>query len=113
MPGKSRKKGKYTLQNKKQGGQTRPATVDQPSSVDEQPQAARANQTPIISTPQSSPKIVQESPRVAATRPVRSAILTTRASSIRTEFVGKELRSIAILAVLMFILIFVLARVIA
>ena len=104
MSPKSRKKFKNSVQ-KKQVGQTRPAAVAQPGG-------AAPQQATIISATPAAPKIVQETLRVAPARPARAPLPTTRASSIRTEFVGIEMRNIGILAVLMLVILFVLARVI-
>ena len=107
MPGKPHRKGKYSVQSKKQGGPTRPAAVVP------QPVTAQVHQASTISSPQASPKVVQDSPRVAPARPARGVATMAKPSGIRYEFVGKELRTIGVLAGVMLILLVVLARVLA
>ena len=106
MPGKSRRKGKYSIQSKKQGGPARPAAVVQ------QP-VTQVHQATTISSPPASPKVVLDSPRVVPARPSRGAAPMAKLTGIRYEFVRVELRTIGILAGLMLILLVVLARVLA
>ena len=106
MPGKSRRK-KYSIQPKKQAAPAQAKAVVQPSSP---PQVHQATTT---SNPQASPRVVPASPRAIPSSSARGAAPMTKASSIRTEFVGIELRNIGILAALMLILLFVLAKVLA
>ena len=110
MPGKSRRKGKYSVQNKKQGAPARPAGVQQPAA------AKVLGTAPVSSLPTSSismpasPRVVPDSPRV---RPARGTAQMAKPTGIRYEFVSKELRTIGILAGLMLILLVVVARVLA
>jgi hypothetical protein len=101
MAGKSRrKKGKYSIQSKKQSGSVRPNPVVQ------QPLAAKVNETtPIASVPAPS--------RVVPARPARGAAQMAKPMTVRNAFVATELRTIGILAGLMLILLVVLARVLA
>jgi hypothetical protein len=107
MPGKSRKKGKYSIQNKKQAGAGRANPVIQQAST------AKVPETTPVSSPPVSPRVVPDLPRVAPARPARGAAAMAKPSGMRYEFVGVELRTIAILAAVMLVLLFVLSRVIA
>lgn len=107
MPGKSRRKGKYSVQNKKQGVPAQAKAVVSPSSP------AQVHQATTTSSPQASPRVGSTPPRAIPSSSARGGVPLTKASSIRTEFVGIELRNIGILAALMLILLFVLARFIA
>ncbi|MEK7354152.1 MAG: hypothetical protein AABZ77_06580 [Chloroflexota bacterium] len=110
MPGKSRRKGKYSIQGKKQGGPARPAAVAQ--SFDGRTQVHQAT---AISSPSATPNVVPASPRVVPARPARGAahVQMDKPVAIRFAFVTKELRTIGILAGLMLIILVVLARVLA
>ena len=108
MPGKSRRKGKYSIQGKKQGGPARPAAVAQ--SFDGRTQVHQAT---AISSPSATPNVVPASPRVVPARPARGAAQMAKPTGIRYDFVTKELRTIGILAGLMLIILVVLARVLA
>ena len=107
MPGKSRRKGKYSIQNKKQVGQSRA------NPVVKQPSAAQVNPTSPISNMAEPPRVAPVSPRVAPARPARGAEQMAKPTGIRYAFVATELRTIGILAGLMLILLVVLARVLA
>ena len=107
MPGKSRRKGKYSIQNKKQGGSVRPAAVVQP------PLAGKVRETNPISNMATPPHVVPASPRVAPARPARGAEQMAKPTGVRYAFVATELRTIGILAGLVLILLVVLARVLA
>ncbi|GEM_PF-2818954 len=107
MPGKSRRKGKYSIQSKKQNGPAGPAEAVE--SSDGRTQVHQAT----ISSPPASPKAVSDSSRVVPARPARGSAPMARPTGIRYEFVGIELRTIGILAGLMLILLVVLARVLA
>lgn len=109
MPGKSRRKGKYSLQSKKQGGPARPAAVAQ------QPVSAQVHQATANSSPSATPNVAPASPRVVPARPARGAahVQMDKPVAIRFAFVTKELRTIGILAGLMLIILVVLARVLA
>ena len=100
MPGKSGRKGKYSVQNKKQGGPV------QPKAVVQQPLAAQVNKTTPIASVPASPRLIQA-------RPAREAAQMAKPTGIRYAFVTTELRTIGILAGLMLILLVVLARVLA
>ena len=106
MPGKSRRKGKYSIQNKKQGGSARPA-------VDKQPMAAGILETTPTVSRTVSPSVASASPRVAPARPARGAEQMAKPTGVRYAFVATELRTIGILAGLVLILLVVLARVLA
>ena len=106
MPGKSRRKGKYSIQNKKQVGQSRANPVAQ------QPSAGQAHETAPISNV-AAPRVAPVSPRVAPARPARGAEQMAKPTGLRYTLVATELRTIGILAGLMLILLVVLARVIA
>ena len=107
MPGKSRRKGKYSIQNKKQVGQSRANPVAQ------QPSAGQARETSPISNVAAPPRVAPASPRVASARPARGAEQMAKPTGLRYTLVATELRTIGILAGLMLILLVVLARVIA
>ena len=100
MLGKSRRKGKYSIQSKKQGGSVRPNLVVQ------QPLDGQLRETTPIATAQAAT-------RVAPARPARPTEQLAKPAAIRYTFMATELRTIGILAGLMLILLVVLARVLA
>jgi len=107
MPGKSRRKrGKYSIQSKRQGGLARPNIVQQPT-------AAKVLETTPISSESASPRVVPASPRVVPAPKTRVSATMMKSAAIRYSHVPTELRTIGILAGLMLILLIVLARVLS
>ena len=101
MPGKSNRK-KFSPQQKKQASPA-PAKGTAPVATEVREAAARISSPP-------SPRPVSAAPRQA---PAPAGRNLASIPGIRHKFVGKELRNIGILAVLMVIVLIVLAKVIA
>ena len=101
MPGKSRRrKGKYSIQSKKQGGAVRSNASVQP------PAAAQARElTPVTNVP--APPRVVPAPKIRAPAPM------VKSSAVRYANVPTELRTIGILAGIILVLLVVLARVLS
>ena len=108
MPGKQRqRKGKYAYQEKIRGGQAPIRTASEQTTA-----AGESGSTGVSSRP-APQRTMPAAPRTPVSRQVRAGAQMPKASGMRYEFVGKELRNIGILAAATLILLFIIARIIA
>ena len=97
MPGKSRRKrGKYSVQSKRQSGTVRSNTSVQPPTV------AQAREP-------APPSNVPASPRVVPAPKTRLPATMMKSAAVRYSHVATELRTIGILAGIMLIVLILLA----
>ncbi|MFC1933025.1 hypothetical protein ACFLXU_05300 [Chloroflexota bacterium] len=92
MPGKSRRKRKYSIQSKK-----RKSGLDRPTVLAQQPAVAPTHE------PVSSPDVSVSSAKVPAPM--------AKPATVQYPYIATELRTIGILAVIMLIVLIVLASV--
>jgi hypothetical protein len=101
MPSKShRRKGKYSVQKKKQGG------VARPKAVARQPAVSQAREAAL-------PSSAATRSRSVSSRPSRAAASLVKPAQGRDRYVTAELRNIGILAGVMLVILVVLAMVIS
>jgi hypothetical protein len=108
MPGKSRKKGRYTPQVKKQG-----AAVNSTASVSQQAGTQVNTTAPVTKAPAAPPPAVKtgvpEASRVAPAMRSIVPLAMLKAAAIRYENVKKELATIGILAGVILIVLIIVA----
>jgi hypothetical protein len=108
MPGKSRKKGRYTPQVKKQGGAVNPS-----ESIIQEAGVQTSTPAPVVkaavATPPAARPAVPAATRVApAARSIIPAVML-KASAVRYQNVKKELLTIGVLAAVILIILIAVA----